>query len=160
MIAIVKFLKAKTNFNVMRWAKIRPFLIGGVIFLVIVGTWFVYTIDKAFNDMCRNQLLAEIPSPDKVYRVIVFQRDCGATTGCSTQVSVLKSKEKLQNVSGNLFIANTDYGKAPSGTGGGPAVKISWIDSRSILLIHHKDARVFFANPRVFEVSAIYDYLK
>jgi hypothetical protein len=144
----------------MRWKKARPFLLGAVALLVIAGMWITYAIEKAFDDMCGNQLLSEVLSPDQVYRVVVFQRDCGATTGFSTQVSVLKAKETLPNESGNLFVADTDHGKAPSGIGGGPEIKISWVGSRSIHLVHHKNARVFFANPHILEVSATYDSFK
>jgi hypothetical protein len=75
-------------------------------------------------------------------------------------VSVLKSGETLPNESGNLFVANTNHGKAPSGIGGGPEVKIFWVGSRSIHLNHHKNARVSFASPRILEVSATYGFFK
>ena len=86
-----------------------------------------------------------------------FERSCGAISGFSTQVSVLKSGEILPNQSGNLFIADTDRGKAPSGIGGGPEVRLSWTGLRAVRLIHYKNARVFLANPRFSEVSVVYD---
>jgi Family of unknown function (DUF5412) len=144
----------------MRWKTDRQFLLGTVALLVIAGMLITYAIEKAFDGMCGNQLLSEVSSPDHVYRVVVFQRDCGATTGFSTQVSVLKAKETLPNESGTLFVADTDHGKAPGGIGGGPEVKISWVGSRSVRLTYHKNARVFFANPHFLEVSATYDSFK
>jgi Family of unknown function (DUF5412) len=144
----------------MRWKKAKQFLLGALALLVISGMWITYAINKAFDDMCGNQILSESSSPDQTYRVVVFQRDCGATTGFSTQVSVLKAMETLPNESGNLFVADTDHEKAPSGIGGGPEIKISWVGSRSIHLTHHKNARVFLANPHILEVSATYDSFK
>ena len=129
-------------------------LIGSLVSLVTILTLFIYTIQIAFDGMCGNKFLSETSSPDRIYRVVVFQRDCGATTGFSTQVSVLKAGERLPNQSGNLFIADTDRGKAPSGMGGGPEVRLSWTGLRSVRLIHHKNTRVFLANLRVAEVSA------
>jgi hypothetical protein len=144
----------------MKWKKARQFLLGALALLVTAGILITYAINKAFDDMCGNQILSESSSPDQTYRVVVFQRDCGATTGFSTQVSVLKAMEKLPNESGNLFIANTYHGKAPGGIGGSPEVKISWVGPRSVHLTHHKDARVSFANLHVLEVSATYDSFK
>jgi hypothetical protein len=144
----------------MKWKKVRQWLLGALVLLVVTGMWITYAINQAFDNVCGNQILSESLSPDRTYRVVVFQRDCGATTGFSTQVSILKAMETLPNESGNLFIANTDRGKAPSGVGGGPEVKISWVSSRSVHLTHHRNARVFFANLHVLEVSATYDSLK
>ena len=150
-------LKHGSSFDFMNWKKAWLILIGSLVSLVTILTLFTYTIQIAFDGMCGNKFLSEKSSPDRIYRAVVFQRDCGATTGFSTQVSILKAEERLPNQSGNLFIADTDRGKAPSGIGGGPDVRISWIDPRSIRLIHHKNTRVFLANPRVAEVSAKYD---
>ena len=144
----------------MKWRKAGSFLLGIVALLVITGIGITYAIGKAFDDTCENQLLSEVLSPDQVYRAIIFQRSCGATTGFSTQVSVLEAMGTLPNKSGNIFVADTDRGKAPSGMGGGPEIKISWVSSRSIHLTYRKNARVFFANPHVLEVSATYDSFK
>ncbi len=37
---------------------------------------------------CGNEILKEVRSPTGKMKGVVFQRDCGATTGFSTQVSV------------------------------------------------------------------------
>jgi hypothetical protein len=144
----------------MRLGKVKHFLFGVVFLLAIGGEWFIHATQISFNDGCKNQLLSETLSPDRVYRVIVFQRDCGATTGFSTQVSVLKIGAILPNESGNLFIADTNHGKAPRGIGGGPEVKISWVGSSSVHLTYHKDTRIFLANPHISGVSAVYNSLK
>ncbi len=67
--------------------------------LAIVGTSIL-----AIGDMCRNELYAEVLSPDYEHKAVVFQRDCGATTGFSTQISIISAKDELQNESGNIFI--------------------------------------------------------
>jgi hypothetical protein len=145
--------------TIIKWKKAGLFLLGTGAILVIAGIFFSYAINKAF-DLCGNDILSEISSPDRTYRIVIFQRDCGATTGFSTQVSVLRAMETLPNESGNLFIADSDHGKAPSGVGGGPKVKASWLDSRLVRLTYHKNTRVFLANPLVLEVSAIYESFK
>ena len=62
-------------------------------------------------------------------------------------MSVVEAMRTLPNESRNIFVADTDRRKAPSGRGGSPKIKISWVSSRSIHLTHHKNARVFFAKP-------------
>ena len=37
---------------------------------------------------CGNDLVKEVPSPNGKMKAVVFQRDCGATTGFSTQISL------------------------------------------------------------------------
>ena len=75
---------------------------------------------------CGNDLVREVRSPSGKMKAVVFERDCGATTGFSTQVSLLLSNKSLPNESGNLFIADTDHGNAPAGAWGGPIVEPSW----------------------------------
>jgi len=67
--------------------------------IAIVSLFFYAT-----NDMCRNEIYSEILSPDREHKVMVFHRDCGATTGFNTQVSIIDSSVELNNVSGNIYI--------------------------------------------------------
>jgi hypothetical protein len=143
----------------MKWKRVGILLVVTGATLIITRMLVNYAINKTFN-MCGNDLLSETLSPNLTYRVVIFQRDCGATTGFSTQASILKSGEILPNESGNLFIADTDHGKAPVGVGGGPEVKASWINSHSVRLTYHKNARVFLSNLNVLGVSAIYESFK
>jgi hypothetical protein len=93
----------------------------------------------AFGEaMCGNEVMAEYPSPGNQHRVVVFQRDCGATTGFSTQASLLDADEALGNEGGNLFVSDTKHGAAP-------AVSVVWMGERALVLRHHAAARVFRA---------------
>ena len=82
-----------------------------------------------FNGACQNQVFNAYYSPDKSMRAIVFQRDCGATTGFSTQISILNSDEELDNEGGNIFIIKGH----PSDV----APEIVWTGNQSIT-IHHR----------------------
>jgi hypothetical protein len=62
------------------------------------------------DDLCGNQVTQEVSSPSGNYRAIVFEFDCGATTGFSTQVSILPANKKLKNETGNIFAAEGDRG--------------------------------------------------
>ncbi len=125
----------------------RLFLGAGVVLALFVGLAWL-GLEVLGRGMCGNEILTEVPSLDGRYKAVVFQRDCGATTGFSTQVSLLPQRKKLPNDGGNLFVADTDHGRAPSGPGGGPAVQVQWVNDQHLLLIHHPAARVFRAEQR------------
>ena len=74
--------------------------------------------------MCGNEIFQEVYSPDNEYKAVVFQRDCGATTGFSTQISILKAPAKLPNESGNIF--------AMDGHPDWTEVKINWETNRLV----------------------------
>jgi len=87
--------------------------------------------------------MKEFLSPEGTYKAVVFQRDCGATTGFSTQISVLKMNKKVPNKSGNLFIADTNYGDAPAASWGGPQVEVAWKNNNSLIIRHHLKTKIF-----------------
>ncbi len=67
--------------------------------LTIAGL-FIY----ATSDMCGNEVYSQVLSPDGEHKAVVFQRDCGATTGFSTQISIVGSSDELKNESGNIYV--------------------------------------------------------
>jgi hypothetical protein len=101
--------------------------------------------------------LAESISPDRTKKLVVFQRSCGATTGFSTQASLLSPDVKLADEIGNAFIADTDHGIAPSGAGGGPELRFQWADPKDLLLQHHVTARVFKAERHLKDTDVKYE---
>ena len=110
-----------------------------------------------FSGMCVNEPLAEYMSPGARAKLIVFQRDCGATTGFSTQASLLKPDDRLPSRGGNLFVADTDHGLAPSGPGGGPELRVRWEGPQRLLLQHHAKARVFKADRQHDGIEVLYE---
>jgi hypothetical protein len=64
--------------------------------LVLGGYWF-------FSGMCGADQYISLISPNGKYKAVIFQFDCGATTGFSTQVSILKINENLSNNPGNVY---------------------------------------------------------
>jgi hypothetical protein len=101
------------------------------------------------DDLCSNKVLTDVASSDAHNHVVVFTRDCGATTGFSTQVSILPVGRAISD-GGNVLIVDDDQGRAPNGLGGGPSVAVRWIDARTVEL--HYDRRV-----RVFKQEAVRD---
>jgi len=110
-------------------------------------------MSSLFGGMCANDVIKEAVSPDGRKKVVVFQRNCGATTDFSTQ-AVLSVGRSLPDDGGNVFSADTNYGAAPSGSGGGPELEASWVGPKELVLEHHAQARVFKAEPSIGDACA------
>ena len=130
----------------------------GTILIPILGfSIFSWWISYAFDDMCGNSLISETPSPNRQMKAVIYERDCGASTGSSTQVSVLPINRFLpKSESGNLFIADTNHGEAPSGPKGGPEVKVQWHSDKVLNVSHHKAASVFRERSKTQSITVIY----
>lgn len=126
-------------------------ILAGIVAVIIAPAYFI--------TQCENELVGEHTSPDGQYKAVLFVRDCGATTGFSTQVSLLRSNQHLKNESGNLFIADTDHGKIPSDPKGGLEVRIVWKGSKDFYIFHHENARVFKAEKKVKGINVEYKSL-
>ena len=109
-------------------------------------------LSSLFGGMCANDVIKEVVSPDGKKKVVVFQRNCGATTDFSTQASVLSVSRSLLNDGGNVFSADTNHGAAPSRSGGGPELEASWVGPKELVLEHHPQARVFKAEASIGDV--------
>jgi hypothetical protein len=105
---------------------------------------------------CANERLVDRPSPDGRWHAVVFQRDCGATTGVSTQVSVLPAGDSLRNEGGNAFTSDDDHGAAPAVAGGGPTVSTRWIAPDTLEVRFHPRSRVFTREEKVGAVAIRY----
>lgn len=66
-------------------------------------------ISGCADDLCGNEVIESIESPNEEYIAYVFKRSCGATTKDSFQLSVLKKGETLQNKKGNVYISGGDF---------------------------------------------------
>lgn len=98
-------------------------------------------------DLCKNEIIAEYPSPDAAHRVVVFSRDCGATTGYSTHASILEKGQPLINKGGNAFITDV---------AGKSSISASWRNNASVVLLYHRNDRVFRMESEVHGVRVIY----
>jgi hypothetical protein len=55
-------------------------------------------------DPCGNEVVASVASPSGALRAVVFTRDCGATTGLSTQLSIVPAGDAAPTGAGNALI--------------------------------------------------------
>jgi len=107
------------------------------------------------SDPCSDAEIAEAKSPDGIYTAIMFQRDCGATTGFSTQVSILKTGQSVSGA-GNVFVADSNQGTAAPGNWEGPWVEMQWRGSKTLLIHYAVGSRVFVQKTSVSGISVEY----
>ncbi len=109
-------------------------------FVLLIGV--IFLIFRP-DEMCGNKLIETSYSPNKELKILIFSVDCGATTGFSTQMSLVDSDYELdKNDNGNIFVADSNHGKANT-NGELIQLKIKWIDNENVEVYYAKNARVF-----------------
>jgi len=96
----------------------------------------------ACGDVCGNYLVSRADAPGGALSAMMFQRDCGAMTGFTTQVSILRPGE-LPTGKGNAFIADDDHGAARTGHWGGPWAEIRWLGPDRLRIRYASGTRIF-----------------
>lgn len=86
----------------------------------------------------------------------MFQRDCGATSEYSTQISILNAGQALTGA-GNTFRADDDHGAAKVGEWGGSWAEIKWLASDRLLVRYAVKSRIFEQDATVYGVSISYE---
>jgi hypothetical protein len=94
------------------------------------------------SDTCSNSPISRADAPDGQHGAVLFQRDCGATTGFSTQISVVAQGEQPSG-SGNIFRADDNHGVAAAGDWGGPWAEIKWLAKDHLLIRYAAKSRLF-----------------
>jgi hypothetical protein len=90
---------------------------------------------------------------------VMFNRDCGATTGFSTQISVIEKGEQLSG-GGNTFRADDDHGAATAGDWGGPWAEMKWLASDHLLIRYASKSRIFEQDQAVSGVKISYQQVR
>ena len=97
------------------------------------------------DSICENEQIANVASPSGAARAIVFHRNCGATTGFNTQVSVLPMAKQLPNDGGNALIVD---GSVP--------LQVRWTSESRILVSGYGQAKIFKQESIVGGVAVTY----
>jgi len=93
--------------------------------------FFLFALTSCLSFDCANEVGQELMSPDGTKKIVIFLRNCGATTGYNTQASILEVNESLPNDAGSAFIIDSG------------SVTVSWTSEDEILVIIEGNARVF-----------------
>lgn len=121
----------------------------------IISVLCVVGVIAGCSDGCNDKSVTELKSPDSTYVATLFQRDCGATTGFSTQISILKAEESLSG-GGNTFVADDNHGAAADGRWGGPLATMRWTGTRKLAIHYAAGSRLFLRRAEVSGVAISY----
>ena len=102
------------------------------------------------SDSCTNTPLSRMDALE-TRSAVMFQRDCGATTGFSTQISVVAKGDEPTG-GGNTFVADDDHGAATVGHWGGPWAEMRLLGPNHLLVRYAAKSRIF---KQVDEVAGI-----
>lgn len=131
--------------------KIICWLGGGAAFISICFQFFLMYL---LSDMCGNYPYASIESPDTNYKAVIFQRDCGATTGFSTQISILPVNKTLKNESGNIFTMDGHPEEV--------APLLKWLDNSTLKVSINSKNKIYLSESSyglINKIKIVYDYL-
>jgi len=109
----------------------------------------------ACPDLCENDVVARRSSPDGSRDALLYLRDCGATTGFSTHISVLRSGDRPSG-GGNTFRADDGHGIARAGEWGGPWTEMEWLAPDHLLVRYSAGSRIFEQDAEVSGVTVSY----
>ena len=112
-----------------------------IVFSISVALIFYYFANGLAEGLCSNEIYKEYPSPNQSLKAVVFQRECGPSSGATTQVSVINAAKNLENRAGNVLVIK-----------GHPktvAPKLEWNSEQEMIIYHQIDGSEFKAETRL-----------
>jgi hypothetical protein len=101
---------------------------------------------------CVNTVVESVASPDDEWSAVLFERSCGATSGFSSQVSVVRTGSALPDRAGNAFVLLRGD-TAGTTSWGGPVVTLLWTGPRQLEISHDPTAHAMSSSRRVGDVD-------
>ena len=96
---------------------------------------------------CENVVNERVISPDKSFQAVWFSRNCGATTGSNSQVSVVPATDADVQDSGNVLVLNESS-----------PLRMHWRSERELVITGADDgAAVIKKNAAVAGISVVYE---
>jgi hypothetical protein len=117
--------------------------LGAILLLVVVLT--AWTTTGLFEiPLCENTIKQEVTSPDGRLKIVVFSRECGATTGFNSQATIINASDRLPDAAGTVFITDKDD------------VTVSWPDPNRVLVSMKGTGPNFKQEKLMMGVSIVY----
>jgi len=92
---------------------------------------------------CVNTIAGRASSPDGKFDAVMFVRDCeDVDEDFDTQISLVPAGVTPLGI-GNIYVADTNEGKAATGDWGGPWTSVEWLDDGMLLIRYAKHTRIF-----------------
>lgn len=121
---------------------VKRLLIATVIIIAIfMGSRYV--LDLLFDGMCGNEIIQEVPSPNGEKVAYLFNRDCGATTSVSFQLSIMDKGDELPNKSGNIFVSDGEF-------------TIDWVNGKNLSVRYRKSSVTYEMDTSVNGIKVEY----
>lgn len=115
---------------------------------VVIGLGAI-ALDRLADNMCATSIFAKEISPDRKTQAVLFQIDCGATTGFNRQVSIVSSNLDLTK-------KNPDLQTSPFAAHGEPQVKMVWLSADRLEISYPENAKVLRLEPKSKGVAIEY----
>jgi hypothetical protein len=122
-------------------------------FVLFALTYLCFSCNFNVAGDCKNHIYGEIENQARTFKIMKFGRGCGATTGNSIQLSIIRHNESLLNEAGNTFISNSKVGMYIKRD---TSVQPSWINDSTVLIRLDSDLEVFKKDSMVGKVRVIY----
>ena len=111
-----------------------------ILFSLAAALVFYYFAEGLSEGLCSNMIYREYPSPDRSLKAVVFQRECGPSSGATTQISLIDAAETLENRAGNILVLK---GKPENA-----APAIAWKSEQEMIIYRAIDGNEFKAETR------------
>jgi hypothetical protein len=132
---------------------IRRIYYGIIIFFSLAFGLFT-CVGSFFEDMCGNEILQELTAPYGKWKAVIFSRNCGATTGYSTHVSILPTTQPLTNTAGNVLITDI-YASSPADES--LPLEVQWLSRDTLSIRYAATAKTFTQAIHFEEISIHYE---
>jgi hypothetical protein len=99
----------------------------------------------ACGELCKNEVVQTLKSPDGRFDAVVFTRSCAMRSGYNTQMSILRAETVLPDAEGNALVVRGD-----------PRIVIRWETRRRLRVAGLGDAATKLKLARVGEVELVY----
>jgi hypothetical protein len=120
-------------------------LMGG---LLACGVTAFLAVDWLFGKLCSTTVYRELLSPSQTQKVVIFERNCGATTDFSTGVSVIETGRSLPNQGGNVLHIEGH----PEST----LIEAAWLDEHHLLIHYPAGQTVYRAETQLGAILVRY----
>ncbi|HIP80649.1 MAG TPA: hypothetical protein EYH07_19590 [Kiloniellaceae bacterium] len=120
-----------------------------VLALLLPWRFIAFVVVLLLSSPCGNDIVQDAVAPDGTRRAVVFQRDCGATTGFSTQVAVVWGSGDLPDKPANVFIADGHPDRTKT--------YVRWLNSATLVIGTKALADAHKAERHVNGVSVTYE---
>lgn len=116
-----------------------------ILVLIILTIFSLLCSCKKINGT-HNEIISIQFSPNKEYKIIVFNRNINSTTGYNYQASILKYNEELLDTTGNVLITHSE-------------IACEWLSDTEVQIYLNKDKQIFKNQEQFEDISIKYNFI-